>query len=66
MPTRDVYSAVQVTLEEQTNLTLEPGQGVKLSFSGYEMVGPLESNLCMPPVTQHVYWQMNTVGGKIK
>jgi RHS repeat-associated protein len=70
LATRDVYDAPIVNFTNQTGQAVK---GPQLSFSRYEY-GPLKDPTFKNPfpeegtypVTSHVYWQMNTVGGKKK
>jgi hypothetical protein len=73
LPTRDVYSATFISQEEATANSLERSQGVKLSFTKLQDYS--ETTLSfrgkyrdenIVPVTTHVYWQLNTVGGRIR
>ncbi|MEZ5308058.1 MAG: RHS repeat-associated core domain-containing protein [Pyrinomonadaceae bacterium] len=68
LATRDQYSATSATF---TNSQGQNVQGVQLSFTRYETIPPIDSSMTVPPentfpVTTHVYWQLNTVGGRVK
>ncbi len=72
LSTRDAYSAIFINQQEADTNSLQKEQGVKLSFTKFYDFTPEptfknafpEPNIM--PVTTHVYWQLNTVGGKKK
>ncbi len=71
LPTRDSYFANFISQEEASTYSLQTQQGVRLSFTKYETIPPIDSSLTSQPentypATTHVYWQINTVGGKIR